>query len=54
MKHPVFCISAKKLEDLIRETVDRLAEAGLDVRVVICDQGATNKQIVCRQLRHLS
>ena len=40
-----FPVSATKLEELIREAVDRLDDAGLDVRVVICDQGATNRSL---------
>ena len=32
----------------MREAVDRLDAAGLDVRVVVCDQGATNRSLASR------
>ena len=38
-------VAAKKLEELLREALDRLDAAGLDVRLVVCDQGATNRSL---------
>ena len=37
--------SADKLKPLVQSAIEKLANIGLSVRVVICDQGATNQQM---------
>lgn len=39
---------AEKMEELVRKAVDAVRAAGLDPRVVICDQGATNRSMADR------
>ena len=39
-------VSADKLKSLVITAVDKLSAIGLDVRIIICDQGSTNQQML--------
>ena len=44
-------VASKTLKDLTMQAVDKLTEVGLNVKVIICDQGSNNRSFLETQLK---